>query len=130
MVEVTMHTYTVTAERGVGNVWVLECAELGAVSQTKRLDHAEDEMREALAYQAGVSPDDIRIVVDVILPPAIAQMKTHAEQQREEAERLASEAKHNIRKAAAAMRREGMTVRDMGKILGVSYQRAQKLATT
>ena len=33
---------------------MLECAELGEVSQTKRLANAADEMREALAYQAGL----------------------------------------------------------------------------
>lgn len=29
--EIMAKTYTVTAERGSGDVWVLECAELGAV---------------------------------------------------------------------------------------------------
>ncbi|AEX43460.1 hypothetical protein CDHC01_0395 [Corynebacterium diphtheriae HC01] len=48
--EVMTTTYTVTAERGTSGVWVLEYAELGAVSQTKRLANAADEMREALAY--------------------------------------------------------------------------------
>ncbi|WP_426722022.1 hypothetical protein [Corynebacterium auriscanis] len=122
--------YTVTAERGAGDVWVLECAELGAVSQTKRLAHAADEMREAMAYQAGVRPDELDVVVDVILPSRIAELKARAEQQREEAARLTAEAQQSSREVAIAMRREGMTVRDMGEILGVSYQRAQKLAAS
>lgn len=31
MVEIMTATYTVTAERGTGNVWALECADVGAV---------------------------------------------------------------------------------------------------
>lgn len=58
-------TYKVTAERGSGDVWGLEFAELGVVSQTKRLSHEPDEVREAMAFQAGVSPDNIEIVVEV-----------------------------------------------------------------
>ncbi|APT93592.1 hypothetical protein CPHO_01515 [Corynebacterium phocae] len=123
-------TYTVTAERGTSDVWVLECAELGAVSQTKRLAHAADEMREAMAYQAGINPDELNIVVEVILPPEIAEMKIRADEQRQEAARLNTMAQKNTRDLAVALRKSGMTVRDMGEILGVSYQRAQKLATT
>lgn len=125
-----MYTYTVTAERGSGDVWVLECAELGAVSQTKRLAHAADEMREAMAYQAGCRPEELDIVVEVILPSHIAELKARAEQQREEAARLTAVAQQSTRALAVAMRDEGMTVRDMGEVLGVSYQRAQKLAAS
>ncbi|AIU31693.1 MULTISPECIES: hypothetical protein [Corynebacterium] len=122
-------TYTVTAERGTSDVWVLECADLGVVSQTRRLAHAAAEMREAMAYQAGVSPDNFNIVVEVILPSNIAELKTRADEQRREAARLTTEAQESTRELAAAMKKSGMTVRDMGEILGVSYQRAQKLAT-
>ena len=49
--------FQVTAERGNG-VWVLE-SDLGAVSQVRRLDQAADEMREALAYLAGLPEEDL-----------------------------------------------------------------------
>lgn len=129
MVEAMTTTYTVTAERGTGNVWVLECADVGAVSQTKRLDQAADEMREAIAYLAGISPDEVDIKVDVILPSDIAELKSHADQQRQEAAALQSAAQASSRDLVAAMKAAGFTVRDMGQILGVSYQRAAKLAS-
>ena len=121
-------TYTVTAERGGSGVWVLECVELGVVSQTRRLAHAAEEMREAMAYQAGISSDEINVAVEVILPANISELKARAEMQREQAEKLAAEAQQSARDVALAMKKDGMTVRDMGEILGVSYQRAQKLA--
>ena len=109
---------------------MLECAELGEVSQTKRLANAADEMREALAYQAGLDPDELDIVVDVVLPPGLAEMKARAEKEREEAARLAAAAQASTHDLAVAMRNAGMTVRDMGTVLGVSYQRAQKRAAS
>lgn len=128
MVEIMTATYTVTAERGTGNVWALECADVGAVSQTKRLDQAADEMREAIAYQAGISPEDMEIRVEVILPTDIAELKLQADQQRAEAEAAQQASQASSRNLASAMKAIGFTVRDMGHILGVSYQRAAKLA--
>lgn len=58
-----MKTYTVTAERGDSGVWVLECVELGVVSQAQQLDQAEDEVREAIAYQSGLSEEEFAIAV-------------------------------------------------------------------
>jgi predicted RNase H-like HicB family nuclease len=59
-----MTRYTVTAERS-GQWWALQCVEVpGAVSQVRRLDQAEDMMREAIAWVAGVPEDSIEIDVE------------------------------------------------------------------
>ena len=65
---VAMNTYTVTAERGTSGVWVLECKDLGVVSQTSRLDRAEDEVVEALAHQSGLAPTEFDVEVVPMLP--------------------------------------------------------------
>ena len=65
---VAMNTFTVTAERGTSGVWVLECTELGVVSQTNRLDRAEDEVIEALAHQSGLAPTEFDVEVVPMLP--------------------------------------------------------------
>lgn len=128
MVEVMVRKYTVTAERGTGNIWVLECAEVGAVSQTRRLDKAADDMREAIAYLSGTNPDEIEIDVKVILPDSIAELKSRADHQRQQAAELQAAAQASSRDLVAAMKALGFTVRDIGQVLGVSYQRAAKLA--
>lgn len=51
----------VTAQRS-DDVWVLESAN-GAVSQVARLEDADAEMREAVAFLAGVPEDEIELVV-------------------------------------------------------------------
>ncbi|MEE9965008.1 MAG: hypothetical protein K4304_07910 [Propionicimonas sp.] len=60
-------TVTVTAERGTA-WWVLECAEVGSVSQCKRLDQAAEEMRDVIAHQLGLAEDSFEIEVVPILP--------------------------------------------------------------
>lgn len=59
-----MSTFTVTAEPGTNSdVWVLECPDVGAVSQVENLDDAADEMRETIAYRAGIKTDEVDIEV-------------------------------------------------------------------
>ena len=57
--------FTVTAERGCGDWWVLEAPDVGAVSQVRRLDQVEDEMREAIAHLAGLPESESEVEVDV-----------------------------------------------------------------
>ena len=57
--------FTVTVERGHGDWWVLEAPDVGAVSQVRRLDQVEDEMREAIAYLAGLPESESEVEVDV-----------------------------------------------------------------
>ena len=63
-------TFSVTAERGRGPWWVTECAEVGAVSQVRRLDQAADDIREAIAYLSGLPEDSFDIEVAPVLPDA------------------------------------------------------------
>ena len=58
--------FTVTAERGRGDWWVLEAPGVGAVSQVRRLDQVEDEMREAVAHLAGLPESESEVEVDVL----------------------------------------------------------------
>lgn len=125
---VAMNTFTVTAERGTSDVWVLECTELGVVSQTNRLDRAEDEVAEAIAYQSGLAPSEFEVEVVPVLPDEIETLRVHAEQTNKKAEAATREAADAKRALARSMRDQGFTVREMGQVLGVSYQRAAALA--
>ena len=42
------------------------CPEMGAVSQVENLDDAADEMREAIAYIAGIKEDEVDIEVETL----------------------------------------------------------------
>lgn len=125
---VAMKRYTVTAERGSSGAWVLECEELGVVSQTKRLDQAEDEVAEAIAYQSGLQPQAFRIEVVPVLAPDIEGLRAQAEELQTKADTAAIDAAAAKRALARTMKQQGFTVREMGQVLGVLYQRAAALA--
>jgi len=60
-----METYTVEATRGT-TCWVLQCSEYpGALSEVEYLKHATEEVREAIAFVAGVPEGsfDVRLAV-------------------------------------------------------------------
>ena len=124
-----MTTYTVTAER-TAKWWVLQAAEApGAISQVARLDQA-DQIKEAIAFVTGEPEDRIQIDLRPVLPAAAEEARERAIQYREEAARLNSQAAYFSRLAAHDLADAGLTVRDIGTILGVSYQRAHQLLTS
>lgn len=119
--------FEVVAERGRGDWWVLEAPEVGAVSQVKRLDEAADEMREAIAYLAGLPVGEVHIDVRPILPQEYVVHAQAAAQARVLADEAKSKAALESRSAARVLREQGLTLRDVGTIMGVSHQRAAQL---
>ena len=121
-------TFTVTAERGRGPWWVTECAEVGAVSQVRRLDQAADDIREAIAYLSDLPEDGFDIEVTPVLPDAFWEAMRGAEDQRDVAAAANRAAAELNQRAARVLRDEGLTLRDVGHLMGVSHQRAAQLA--
>ena len=117
--------FRVTAERGNG-VWVLE-SDLGAVSQVRRLDQAADEMREAIAYLAGVPVAEVDVVVVPVLPEDYVAATARSERLRADAARAQHEAAVAAREAAAALLSAGLSMRDAAVVMGVSHQRVAQL---
>lgn len=122
-----MKVFTVTAERGASGAWVLECDELGVVSQTKRLDRAEDEVTEAIAFQSGLEPGDFAVDVVPVLPGEIEQLRVQADDLGAKAKAASEEAAAARTALARKMKDAGFTLREMGQVVGVSYQRAAAL---
>lgn len=125
-----MRTFTVTAERTPRGVWVLEAPEVGAVSQVRRLAHVADEMREAIAYLAGIPEDDIDVKVETILPEDFTRALDEARRRRADAEQATADASAAARAAARALSSRGYTVRDIGELMDVSPQRVSQLVNS
>ena len=71
--------------------------------------------------------DSFDLHVEPIIPPEIAEDLDAARRLRSEAKQVAEQASERVRHAARILANQGLTVRDIGSILGVSYQRAQQL---
>lgn len=127
MVAMNRKIFTVTAERGSGPWWVTECAEAGCVSQVRRLSQAADDIREAIAYQTGLDEDEFEISVVPVLPVAYTEAAEAAEALR----RAAAESQHKAavlaRQGALALQKAGLSLRDIGEVMGISHQRASQL---
>jgi len=107
---------------------VLESAEAGAVSQCRSLSQADAEMREAIAYQLGLPEDGFDIALQVIPPQSYLDEIAAADRLRLRADNLAREASAARAHAAKTLARDnGLSVRDIGQVMGISYQRAQQL---
>jgi len=121
-------TYTALAVRE-GDWWAIEVPELpGVFTQARRLDRAEAMVRDVLSLWLGVPEDsfDVRVVAQI--SPADAQATvTKAVQSREAADQASAEAARSMREAARLLTSQGLTLRDTGEILGVSYQRVQQI---
>ena len=105
-----------------------ECAEVGAVSQVRRIDQAADDIREAIAYLSDLPEDGFDIEVTPVLPDAFWEAMRGAEDQRDVAAAANRAAAELNQRAARVLRDEGLTLRDVGHLMGVSHQRAAQLA--
>lgn len=118
---------TAVATRSEG-WWSVEVPELpGLITQVRRLDQVEARVRDVAALLTERSEGDFEVSLAVALDPDTA---TEVERQSEVAEAarlLQAEASVRSRSVAHHLASTGLTVRDVGIILGISYQRAAQL---
>lgn len=124
-----MTSYTVTAQRGEGPVWVFQCVEYpGAISQSRRLLGYQDLMREAISFVAEVDPADVEIDLRVELPDAIAERVRHARDLIGELDGMQRRVAAESRDVAKDLvKREHLSGADAAVVLGVSQQRVSQL---
>lgn len=123
-----MRSFTVTARRMKNGRWAISNEELGAYSQVSRLDQIEEEMREALAYLAGIEETEVEISVEPELDESVSVALDRLIAARN-AERDATANTRTISAATVRLLRDrGYSTRDIGALLGVSHQRVSQLA--
>lgn len=123
-----MRSFTVTARRMKNGRWAISNEELGAYSQVSRLDQIEEEMREALAYLAGIEETEVEISVEPELDESVSVALDRLVAARN-AERDATANTRTISAATVRLLRDrGYSMRDIGALLGVSHQRVSQLA--
>jgi predicted RNase H-like HicB family nuclease len=131
--QMTRKTYKVTAtrQRRTGGWWAIEVPEIpGVFSQAKRLDGVTPMARDAIALMLDADPNSFDLFVEPRLDAAVDRLVREARELRslvEAEQRLASQA---TRAAARALIARGLTVRDAGRLLGISHQRVAQLLST
>ena len=119
---------TATATR-TGEWWAIEVSDVqgGLHTQARRLDQVAATVADAVALAVDVSPETIEVTVIPQLAPRDAELIDAARHASQEAVRASEFASQLSRQAVAQLRSEGMTVRDVGGLLGVSPQRVSQL---
>lgn len=122
------HEYQVEVERD-GRWWMIHVPELDELTQARRLGEVEQMARELVAVSTGTPISDVavrvtKITIDDIDVASRAQKVVH---DRRLAERYSAAAQAEAKRLARDLADRGVPVRDVGEVLGVSFQRAQQL---
>lgn len=126
------NTFTALTERSEG-WWSVQLKEdPGLLTQTRRLDQIADMVRDALELFPELTDDPENAIVNIEFREgeSIADIANQAVQANQKAKQAQEEASQLMRQAAAELSKKGLSYRDIGTLLGVSFQRAQKHATT
>lgn len=123
----TRPTYEAIAIRS-GGWWAIEVPQVrGVHSQARRLDQAEDIAREAIALMLEVPEDSFDVELKPELAGPAADDLSAALAARGLVERAQADARASTIRAAQRLHVDGLPVRDIGALLGLSHQRVAKL---
>lgn len=114
-----------------GDWWAITVPELaGVFSQAKRLDQVESQTREAIAMMLDIDATAVGPLEIHITPPgAASDLLEHLKTSVTAAAEAEAKAARIRLEAAMALRAEGLPMRDVGRLIGVSHQRVHQLLT-
>jgi len=121
-------TYTARCQHS-GDWWAISVPELkGVNTQARRLEKAEAMARDAFALFLDVPTDSFEVTVEPILPRELQKKVGRAKKIRGEAAEVQAEAASaSAAVAVDLVRGAHLTVRDAGRVLGLSHQRIAQL---
>lgn len=118
---------TAVAQRS-GSWWAVEVPEVpGLFTQTKRLDQVAAMVKDAASSLTGKPEDSFQVNVSVHLGGKLEEAVAAAVDAANRLAELQAKAAMTSRVAARYLAEDGLTVREIGEILGVSHQRAHQL---
>lgn len=125
-----MSAYTAKAVRE-GRWWVVTVPELGGrATQVRRLDQVDEYVRDLIGLFTDDDATSAEVHVKVgVGDTAVQKRLDRALVTRQKAVEVATAAAEETRGAAVELQRQGLSVRDIGVALGVSFQRAQQLVS-
>ncbi len=122
-------TYAVQCRR-VGEWWAINVPDVPRIhTQARRLDQVEGMARDAIALLLDIREDSFNVVVKPVLPRPLQVEVERVRRLREKADSIQHEATAASAEAVLNLASKGhLTVRDIGRILGISHQRVDQLA--
>lgn len=122
-----MSPFNANVTRG-DTFWLVHVPEIGRTTQARSLREVEPMARDLVAAMLDdVDPADVELEVVVEVPAGAAGHWNRSAELHAESAELRRRAAEEAGAAARALRALGLTVRDIGAVLDVSYQRADQL---
>ena len=134
-----MHTYDVTVTRE-DRWWMIDVPELNGhvsadgainlstITQARRLSDVPKEALDFICTVTDSAPSQVGVMITIRVDGIdVTAEATKIARDRELAERHAEAAQSQARTLARRLAHRGVAVRDVGVVLGVSFQRAQQL---
>lgn len=124
----TTYSAHVTRE---GKWWMVAIPEIEGLTQARRLSEAHEMARDyiAVALDMPVADVKVRMTIADIADIHVRETLTDIRNTREEAEALEAEARVRAEMLAKRLARAEVPVRDIGTLMGISFQRAHQLVT-
>jgi DNA-directed RNA polymerase specialized sigma24 family protein len=119
-----MKTYDVYVEPD-GRYWIIQIPELNSATQARRFSEI-DMMAKDLIY-CDIETKDFDINKHFEFSEEVQGYLTAAQRHRNEARMAKAEAAQESRKAVRKLHESGISLRDIGKMLGISFQRVHQL---
>lgn len=114
-----------------GKFWLVYVPEVDRWTQARSLKEVTPMATDLAALMLRVDEEDIEVADVVIeLPEHVRQRMADAERLRKEAAAANHAAAEASREAARELKADGLTVRDIGEAMDVSYQRAHQLVSS
>lgn len=121
-----MKTYRAELERD-GRFWRVRVPDLGRTTQARNLSEAEAMARDLIAIMADVPQNSFDVDMKIMLPEDVQLELDQSMALRSQAKQSQAEAARLSRDAAQRLHNLGLSLRDIGRALGVTFQRAKQL---
>lgn len=126
MVAMNRMRYEVLASRD-GDSWLLRVPAVDRSTQALRLDQAEEMARDLIAIMTNRPSDSFDVEITTRLDPELSDLLSQVARAKSEAKERQEEASRLQRRAVRALTESGLTVRDTGRLLGLTHQRVAQL---
>jgi hypothetical protein len=110
-----------------GKFWLISIPELNRSTQALRYKDVPTMASDLVEIMTGLGADDFDLHLQVRLPTEVQDHLARAEVLREEAKRKNSEAAKESRAAVRELLAQGLSQREAGELLGMSFQRINQL---
>lgn len=120
--------HRVSAERNDRGWWIVRVVDMRhVVTQARRASEVEDAARDVIALLEEVPPDSFDVEVAHHVADDLDAQIAEARRLRTEADALVRRSRDATADAARRLRDAGLSVREIGALLGIAHQRAQQI---